>query len=124
MLVGELHRRVDPGDARDRDRRPEELVLAERRLGADVSDDSRRDDRAVALPPVSKRAPLWRVLSRRAVSTRRASRSEISVPMSALSGSPARMASTFGTSASMKSPTIARSASTRWTEMQTWPAFA
>ena len=39
-------------------------------------------------------------------------------------GSPYRMAFTFGTSASRKSPLIAGCAITRCTEMQTWPALA
>ena len=45
------------------------------------------------------------------------------MPVSGEAGSPVRMASTLGTSASRKSPTTAWWAITRWTEMQTWPAL-
>ena len=75
-------------------------------------------------PPVSNLAPSvvawW--MDR---STRSASAAVISVPMVVFSdrGSPVRMASTFGTSASRKSPWTAGCVMTRCTEMQTWPAL-
>ena len=75
-------------------------------------------------PPVSSLAPsvtAWRMDR----STRSASAAVISVPMVVSSdrGSPVRMASTLGTSASRKSAPTAGWVMTRCTEMQTWPAL-
>ena len=71
-------------------------------------------------PPMRMRAP---ALAAAAIDSwiRSASAVEMTVPIvvSAEDGSPVRMAFTFGTSASRKSPLIAGCAITRCTEMQT-----
>src|SRR4051794_37541012 len=108
-----------------RDRRPEQLLLAERRRRVDVGDHRRGDDGAVALTTGQDARP---GLGDAAIhsSTRSASAVVIRVPIvvSGEDGSPIRIAFTFGTSASRKSLLIAGGAMTRCTEMQTWPALA
>jgi hypothetical protein len=94
-------------------------------VGVDVGHDGRADDGAVALaageqlPRAVDGGLRWRR------STRSASAVVISVPIvvSADDGSPVRIASTLGTSASRKSPVIEGWVMTRWTEMHTCPAL-
>ena len=79
VSIRQLDGMVDVARRADRDRRAEELVLAQRAPGVHVGNDRRGQHRAVRSPPVTTWAPLSDP-SRSAASTRIASRSEISEP--------------------------------------------
>ena len=115
---------VQSSAVRYRDRGSEQLLLVQRSGRVDAVDDGRRDQRPVALPAGEQPGAVVDCL-RIAASTRRASASLIRVPsrVSWWDGSPIGIASTFGTSASRKSPWTRGWVMTRCTEMHTWPAL-